>query len=108
MPFLDNQWVRESGWCLDPEGSDQETEIVHLPNYASIEECFSDCKSHLRAEGCQYYTNLDSIDHTGCYYHTTEVVAGDGDSNTYCWIKQSSNIKIKHQYLYSAFWDLAK
>ena len=69
-----------NGWCQDANG------IIITGNYCSASACLAECERYSDATACEYGTAGD------CYYHTENVLGGNGNSTAYCWLSAPTNV----------------
>jgi len=81
--------IRENGFCVKSNGSDQNSNVSRAPGtYSSAEACFDWCEGQSGLTGCEYIWGQSNH---GCYAHRAEVSHGNGRDKHYCWIKGTSS-----------------
>ena len=84
--YVDEGWRGGDGYCTDSVGENQHSGQV--PISGSFRDCLDQCKRFQDALGCEFDHALSK-----CYYHSKLILAGNGDTRYYCWVKQG-NIKL--------------
>ena len=84
---------RERGFCVLPNGRDQNDGVITLNTIdgntpEAQSECLRLCHNTAAATGCEVIWNQEN---RGCYVHTQEIDRGNGVDNHYCWVFSNSN-----------------
>ena len=78
----------EKGFCVLPNGGDQNGGVIKLNNVDGDTEqaqatCLDLCKKRADATGCEVIWHQGN---RGCYVHTQTVARGNGAARHMCWI----------------------
>ena len=78
----------ENGYCLKPNGLDQNRGVHKLNGIngntkQAQESCLQMCKRYSGATGCEVIWNRWN---RGCYVHTLSIARGNGRSHHTCWV----------------------
>ena len=78
----------EKGFCVKPNGGDQNIGVHKLNNVQGNTEqaqatCLDLCRKYAGATGCEVIWNSRS---RGCYVHTQTVARGNGNKRHMCWV----------------------
>jgi hypothetical protein len=80
--------VREAGFCVQPNGRDQNSQVTRAPgSFSNAELCLDWCETQSGLTGCEYIWGQGNH---GCYAHRATVSHGNGRDRHYCWIKGTS------------------
>ena len=88
MLFILETCPIEKGFCVLPNGGDQNSGVVKLNNVDGNTEqaqatCLDLCKKRADATGCEVIWHQGN---RGCYVHTQTVARGNGAARHMCWI----------------------
>ena len=86
----------EKGFCLNPNGKDQNAgvkkimNIAGVPSFETRQKCLDKCKTVPGVRGCEV---IHSQGNAGCYAHTQPVSKGSGHDRHQCWIFKKCGMK---------------